>query len=44
MVKTPENFRMIQWQEHYEQGVMDGLTDGQMARRPEVFLELLDRS
>ena len=29
MVIIPENFRMIQWQEHCQQGVTDGQTDGQ---------------
>ena len=29
MVITPENFRMIQWQEHCQKGVTDGRTDRQ---------------
>ena len=29
MVIIPENFMMIQWQEHSEKGVTDGQTDGQ---------------
>ena len=41
MVITPENFRIIRWQEHCQQGVTDGRTDGQTDRRKEVFLELL---
>ena len=30
MVITPENFRMIKWEEHCQKGVTDGQTDGQM--------------
>ena len=33
MVITPENFRMIRWQEHCQKGVTDGQTDGQTDRR-----------
>ena len=44
MVITPENFRMILWQEHCQNGVRDGRTDRQMNRRKEVFLELFGRS
>ena len=40
IVITPENFMMIQWQEHSEKGVTGRQTDGQK----EVFLELLGRS
>ena len=29
MVKTPENFRMIRWQEHGQKGITDGRTDRQ---------------
>ena len=29
MVISPENFRMIRWQEHCQKGVTDGQTDGQ---------------
>ena len=32
MVITPENFRMIQWQEHCQKCVTDGQTEGQMER------------
>ena len=32
MVITPENFRMIRWQEHCHKGVMGGQTDRQMER------------
>ena len=32
MVITPENFRMIQWQEHCQKGVMGGQTDRQTER------------
>ena len=28
MVITPENFKMIRWQEHCQKGVADGQTDG----------------
>ena len=40
LVITPENFVMIQWEEHSEKGVTDRQTD----RQKEVFLELLGRS
>ena len=33
MVITPENFRMIWWQEHCQKGVTDGPTDRQTDRR-----------
>ena len=32
MVITPENFRMIRWEEHCQKGVTDGRTDEQMER------------
>ena len=32
MVITPQNFRMIWWQEHCQKGVTDGLMDRQMER------------
>ena len=44
MVITPENFRMIRWQEHCQKGVTGGRTDGRTDRRKELFLELLGRS
>ena len=55
LVITPENFMMIQWQEHSEKGVTGRRTDRQTDRRTdrqtdrqrgvqkEVFLGLLDR-
>ena len=33
MVMTPENFRMIQWQEHCQKGVTDGRTEGRTDRQ-----------
>ena len=33
VVITPENFRMIRWQEHSQQGVTDARTDGQTDRQ-----------
>ena len=44
VILTPENFMMIQWQEHCEKGVTDVRTDRWMDRWTEVFLELLDNS
>ena len=44
MIITPENFVMIQWQEHSEKDVTDRQTDRETDGQKEVFLELLGRS
>ena len=36
MVITPENFRMIQWQEHCQKGMTDGQTDRQTDGQTEI--------
>ena len=41
---TPDNFMMIQWEEHWQKGVTDRWTGRQTGGRTEVFLELLGHS
>ena len=36
MVITPENFKMIRWEEHCQKGVTDRRTDGQTDGRTEI--------
>ena len=40
-VITPDNFRMIRWQEHCQKGLTDGLTDGQTNKQKLEQLECL---
>ena len=44
LVITPENFVMMRWWEHSENGVIDGRTDGWKDGRTEPFIGLLGRS
>ena len=40
MVITPDNFRMIQWQEHCQKGVTDRRRDGQTDRQTDRQMEI----
>ena len=44
MVITPENSRMIRWQEYCQKSVTDRQTDRRTDGRKEVFLQLVGRS